>query len=229
MNGVSDPWTPQGAAARDHFEGRRPAVVRVHSVGGGAEDVDAACFFRNPGQMDAWELRALQLCDGRVLDIGAGAGCHALALQEQRLDVVAVDTCPAFVEVMMARGVVDARCMAPSEVDDGPFDRLLLLMHGLGIAGDADGLRWLLADAHRLVTADGMILLDSRDPGEACDEPGLGVAELRLEYAGEMGPPFPWLFAGAEALERIAADVGWGTEVVLQEADGRYLARLNRL
>jgi hypothetical protein len=163
-----------------------------------------------------------------VLDVGAGAGCHSLALQTRGLDVVAVETCAEFVEVMVQRGVMDARCVPPAEVDDGPFDRLLLLMHGLGIVGDPEGLRWFLADAHRLVTPDGCVLLDSADPGEACHEPGLGVAELRLEYGGVMGAPFPWLFAGTKALGRLAAEVGWETEVVYREPEGRYLARLTR-
>jgi len=228
MTGEFDPWAPQGAAAQDHLGGRRPAVVRVHSDGGKPEDVDAAVFFREPAEMGSWELRALQLCQGRVLDVGAGAGCHALALQERGLEVVAVETCDAFVEVMRARGVMDARCAALAEVEDGPFDRLLLLMHGLGIAGNPDGLRWLLADAHRLVAREGCVLLDSRDPGEACDEPGFGVAVMRFEYSGVMGPTFPWLFAGVEALERLAAEVGWETNVVLREPDGRYLASLTR-
>jgi SAM-dependent methyltransferase len=200
----------------------------VHVEGGEPEDVDAEVFFRLPEKMERWELRALELCEGRVLDVGAGAGCHTLALQERGLKVVALETCDAFVEVMCSRGVKDVRSAALSEVDDGPFDRLLLLMHGLGLAGSPDGLRWLLADAHRLVARDGCVLLDSRDPGDACDEGGLAVAELRLEYLGQMGPRFPWLFAGSEALESLAAEVGWRTTVVLRESDGRYLASLTR-
>ena len=71
-------------------------------------------------------------------------------------------------------------------------------------------------------------MLDSRDPKDACDEDGLAVAELRLEYLGRKGPRFSWLFAGPEALESFAAEVGWQATVVHQESDGRYLASLAR-
>ena len=228
MTGEFDPWAPQGAAARDYLGGRRPAIVRVHVVGGEPEDVDAEVFFRLPQDMERWELRALELCQGRVLDVGAGAGCHALALQERGLEVVALETCDAFVDVMRLRGVKDVRSGELAKVKDGPFDRLLLLMHGLGLAGHPDGLRSLLADAHRLLAHDGRVLLDSRDPKDACDEDGLAVAELRLEYLGRKGPRFSWLFAGPEALEAFAAEVGWQATVVHQEPDGRYLASLAR-
>ena len=46
------------------------------------------------------EEAALDLCRGRTLDVGAGAGCHSLILQERGLDVVAIDVAPEAVEVM---------------------------------------------------------------------------------------------------------------------------------
>ena len=128
---------------------------------------------------------------------------------------------------MVARGVKDARHGSPAQLEDGPYDQILMLMHGLGIAGDAEGLRGMLADLRRLVAPGGCVLADSRDPGDACDQAGLGVAEIRLEYAGRVGPPFPWLFASAEVLAALADGVGWDTEVVLQDEGGRYLARLS--
>ncbi len=224
-----DAWGPQGAAALDHLRGRRPAIVRVHVLGGEAEDVDAATFFRDEADMEPWEPAALDRCSGRVLDVGAGAGCHALALRRRGLDVVAIDTCRAFVEVLRERGLPDARLADPADVDDGPFDRALLLMHGLGLAGDEAGLRRMLGELRRLLAPGGCVLVDSRDPGEACEDPeapGLAVAELRMSYRGREGAPFPWLFASEEALGRLVAAAGWRAEVVRREPDGRYLAEL---
>lgn len=51
------------------------------------------------------EQKALQLTKGRVLDIGAGSGCHTLALQEKGLEVKAIDISPLSCEAMELRGV----------------------------------------------------------------------------------------------------------------------------
>ena len=226
---LAEAWSPQGAALIDHLEGRRPAVVSVLATGGEPEEVDAAVFFRPPESMATWETTALGLCGDRVLDVGAGAGCHSLALQLRGARVTALDTCPACVEVMQRRGVVDARLGPVAQVEDGPFDSLLYLMHGIGVVGDREGLRWMLADAHRLVSPGGSILLDSRDPGSSCnDDEGFGVAELAITYRGSRGAAFSWLFVSAAALARESAPVGWRTDVVCTEPDGRYLAQLIR-
>jgi SAM-dependent methyltransferase len=245
-------WDPQGQALLDHLDGGVPVVVQVHTVGGDPEPVSSAAFFRTLHEMEPWELAALDRCGARVLDVGAGAGCHALACQQRGLGVVAVDTNAHAVEVMRRRGVVDARCCAASEVLDETFDTLLMLMHGVGLVGDLDGLRWMLADAHRLLAEGGVLLLDSRDPrgtaggdqpgqdvpgdglpevgasGEDSSGEGLAVAELWMEYGELRGVPFPWLFLSAERLAEEAATVCWELEVLQREADGRYLGELRR-
>lgn len=48
-------------------------------------------LFRNYSEMNNIEKKALQLSYGHVLDIGAGAGCHSLYLQnEKNLSVTAL-------------------------------------------------------------------------------------------------------------------------------------------
>lgn len=69
-----------------------------------------ANLFRTESQMPVLERRALSLCSGRVLDVGAGAGCHSLALQQRGLEVTAVDISELSVETMRRRGVANARC-----------------------------------------------------------------------------------------------------------------------
>lgn len=45
-------------------------------------------------QMPLLERTALQLATGKILDVGAGSGCHSLALQEAGKDVHAIDISP---------------------------------------------------------------------------------------------------------------------------------------
>jgi hypothetical protein len=52
---------------------------------------------------------------------------------------------------------------------------------------------------------------------------------LRLRFKGQTGPTYGWLLVDPETLSREASALGWSTEIVLQETDGNYLARLTRL
>src|SRR5574341_2064878 len=106
----SAPWRPHGRALLDFFNGDTSAEIVVHADDGETEVVPISVFFRGPAEFSALEEAALDLCRGRVLDAGAGAGCHALALQERDLPVCAIDIAPEAVEVMRRRGVKDAHC-----------------------------------------------------------------------------------------------------------------------
>ena len=235
------PWRPHGRALLDFHNGDRSAEVVVHGDDGETEVVPIRVFFRGPAEFSALEEAALDLCRGRVLDAGAGAGCHSLVLQEQDLSVCAIDIAPEAVEVMRRRGVNDARCADIFHFQEGPIDTLLLMMNGIGVVEDLAGLDRFLADAHRLLTPDGQILLDSYDPNWS-DDPDeapspkaggssgryIGEMRFRLEYKGKKGPPLAWLFLDAKLLGERAMKAGWSCEVIWQEEEGHYLARLTR-
>jgi len=158
-------WRPHGAALLDYSMGETSAAVVVHGDDGETETVPIRVFFRGPADFSALEDAALDLCRGRVLDAGAGSGCHSLVLQAQGLSVCAIDIAPEAVEVMRKRGVEDARCADVFSFAADPFDTVLLMMNGIGVVGDLAGLDRFLAGVGRLLTPDGQILLDSYDPG----------------------------------------------------------------
>ena len=166
-------WAPHGAALRAFLAGREDAEVVVRGEDGEEERTPARVFFRGPKEFSSLEEVALDLCRGRVLDVGAGAGCHSLVLQERGLAVVAIDVAPEAVEVMRSRGVRDVRCGDVFAWAGGRFDTLLILMNGIGLVGSLDGLDRFLRDTSRLLNAGGQILLDSYDPGEPDQKGGL--------------------------------------------------------
>jgi SAM-dependent methyltransferase len=222
-------WAPHGAALRDYLTGRLDADVVVRDEDGEEERTPAKVFFRTPEEFSALDHAALDLCRGRVLDVGAGAGCHSLALQARGLRVTALDVAPEAVEVMRRRGVLDVRCGDVFSFAEERFDTLLILMNGIGLVGTLVGLDRFLRDVHRLLSDDGQILLDSFDPGTP--DPGRGtryVGEMRfqLEYRGMRGAFYDFLFLDFETLRRHARAVGWQCESIWQEDEGHYLARL---
>ncbi|MBI4735659.1 MAG: methyltransferase domain-containing protein [candidate division NC10 bacterium] len=235
----SAPWTPHGIALLDFYNGDTSAEIIVHGDDGETEVVPIRVFFRGPSDFSALEAAALDLCRGRVLDAGAGTGCHSLVLQEQNLSVCAIDIAPEAVGIMGKRGVKDARCADLFSFEDEPFDTILMMMNGIGVVGDLAGLDRFLGDVQRLLKPDGQILLDSYDPNWTEDIEGaapplagvpagryLGEMRFQLEYKGRNGPPLAWLFVGSKILAERAGKAGWSCEIIWQEEEGHYLARL---
>lgn len=127
---------PMGAAIHEFFNRRKADRLRVFSSQFDEDEIPVRQLFRSFSSMPAIERTALQLAQGRILDVGAGSGCHALALQEMGKDVCAIDVSPLSVEVMKQRGVNDARLINLfDETFRESFDTVLMLMNGSGIIG----------------------------------------------------------------------------------------------
>ena len=58
------------------------------------DEIPVETLFRDYDSMPPLEHHALDLVKGRTLDVGAGAGCHSLVLQERGIDVDAIDISP---------------------------------------------------------------------------------------------------------------------------------------
>lgn len=232
-----DPWKPHGRALLDYLQGDTEAEVTVHSKDGEHIGFPVSIFFRKYPQFSTLEKTALDLCRGRILDIGAGTGCHSLFLQDHGFSVWAIDILPEAVEIMTRRGVRHAFCADMFTFQGGPFDTLLMMMNGVGIVADLSGLERFLRKSHELLSSDGQILLDSEEPGgvpgqkhaERRPSKYRGELRLRLEYKGEFGPPFASLYVDSDTLDHYASKTGWACKVIVQEDDGGYLAQLTPL
>ena len=235
-------WAPLGKALLAYHHGEKTAEFTVHSDLW-ADEITAVEEFYRPEHSDLPELevRALNLCEGRVLDVGAGAGRHALELQRRGLPVTTLDVLPDAVQVMKERGIRDARCGDLSAVEDEKFDTLLLLMHGIGVVGSLHGLAGFLEEAVDLLNQGGQIICDSADlatvmpalldetPGAANGEvPYYGEVEFRLSFGGSEGEPYPWLFVDFPTLARFGRKAGFDCTNVARGARAAYLAHLVR-
>ena len=155
-----------GQALLDYHHGAAKATLTVHCNAADDEPLLASYFFRTLLQMPELERLALDESRGRVLDLGAGAGCHSLELQSRGFEVKGVDVSAGAVQVMTERGVrTVARhdLFAPLPPTELPYDTILLLMNGLGLTGTLDGLDKFLAHARSLLAPGGQILATSSD------------------------------------------------------------------
>ena len=230
---------PFGMALEAYFNGDRAAALIVRRDDGNEATLPMSLFFRDEEAFTELERMALARCDGRVLDIGTGAGSQGLALQRRGLHVAAIDINPKAVAIAQARGVADARCADVMTFDGGPFDTLLMLGHGIGMVETLDGLRAFLVTAGALLAPAGQLLLDSMDVGATTDPvhvayheanrlAGRYIGEIRMqfEFKGLAGPFCGWLQVDAGTLAAEAGRLGWRCEVTGRGAHGDYLARL---
>jgi len=239
-----------GEALTDfHCEGSASKLwvnrVDPASAGRRREEMPVKVYFRDAEEMPELEWIALQQCRGWVLDVGAGAGSHALFLQRMGLTVTALDVSPKAVGVMKARGVERVLVGDFFELGDGPvreaggltgdgvpaggFDTLLLLMNGIGLAGTISGLRLFLARARRLLRPGGRLVFDSSDVAYLYDGqtpvggPYYGELLYQYQYKRQKSEWFNWLFVDRKALAGVARDEGWKMELLYEDKNGQYL------
>lgn len=94
-----------GSAIADFHATGKAAKLRVFSPMFDEDEIPVKTLFRSFDEMPAIEQTALREATGRILDVGAGAGCHSLALQHMGKQVTAIDISPLAVATMRDRGV----------------------------------------------------------------------------------------------------------------------------
>ena len=227
-----------GAAIRDFHLRDKAARLRVMSSMFDEDEMPVDHLFRTFDDMPHLEQKALNMAYGKVLDIGAGAGCHALALQERGMDVKAIDISPLSCEVMKERGIKDVECMNLfCKQLQGKYDTLLLLMNGTGIAGKLSQLPALLNRLKELLSEEGQILIDSSDLKYIYEnEDGSMDIDLNAQYYGEVdyqmqyrdikGEPFDWLYTDPMLLASVSKQCGLQCQIMEQGEHYDYLAKL---
>ena len=238
INTLTEREDPMGAAIRDYFRQGKSAQLKVLSSLFDDDEMPVAHLFRSYHEMPPLEQRALNEARGKVLDVGAGAGCHALALQERGLDVTAVDISPLSCETMKERGVANVECVNIfNQRFQERFDTLLLLMNGTGIAGKLSRLPQLLSRLKQLMNPGAQILIDSSDLRYVYeDEDGVldvdldgayyGEVDYQMTYRNIIGKSFDWLYADSVVLAECCRQCGLKCEILAQGNHYDYLARI---
>ena len=228
---------PMGAAIYDYYMHGQADTLVVRSSMFDDDEIPVADLFRDFAQMPPIERAALQLAEGRVLDVGAGAGCHSLALKQMGKEAVAIDISYLSVAVMKERGV-DARQVDFYDPEfDEKFDTVLLLMNGTGIIGNLDNIGNFFAALKRLMNPDGCVYVDSSDLRYLYEEEDgslaidladdyYGQLDYQMQYKDVVGEPFDWLYLDFNTLAYYAEENGFSAELAAEGEHYDYLARL---
>jgi hypothetical protein len=227
---------PIGNALWDYYLGNKSASILTWSDVEGWDRLDAKKLFRSWEEMPDLEKKALELCEGKVLDIGAGAGVHAEQLISKGHEVLALDHSFGAVELMKQRSINATQTDLFYWENELKYDTLLMLMNGIGICGDLAGLNWFLEKAKSWVNAKGRILFDSADliylfadEGSAymnLEKNYYGETKYRMKYKHSVTDEFGWLFIDPERMRQMANEKGWDFTLIEQTNDFAYLGSL---
>ena len=236
---ISAAGDPMGAAIYDYHKNGKAGVLRVFSSQFEEDEIPVEDLFREYEDMPELERAALEAAEGEILDVGAGSGCHSLALAKMGKKSCAIDISPLSVEVMKERGV-DAHLV--NLYDDsftGTFDTVLMLMNGTGIIGTLENMPVFFERMSHLLKPGGSILIDSSDLRYLFEEEDgslmidladdyYGLLDYQMQYEDVLGEPFDWLYVDFDTLAFYAEENGFNAELVAEGEHYEYLARLTK-
>ena len=228
---------PMGAAIYDFHKNGTADVLRVFSSQFEEDEIPVADLFREYDDMPELERIALDEASGEILDVGAGSGCHSVALMKMGKSAVAIDISPLSVEVMKERGVDALQVNLYDESFDRKFDTVLMLMNGTGIIGNFDNMPVFFERMKQLLKPGGSILIDSSDLRYLFEEEDgslmidladdyYGQLDYQMQYKDVHGEPFDWLYVDFDTLAFYAEESGFDAELLAEGEHYDYLAKL---
>ena len=230
-----------GKAILDYQTNSSPENIITSTSISEDDEMEVAYLFRSFDEMPAIEQKALQLANGKTLDIGCGAGSHSLYLQNERnINVHSIDISKNAIQACLLRGLKNIRAIDVLDLENEKYDTILLLMNGTGIFETLEKSTIYLQKLKSLLNPYGQILIDSSDIIYMFDEDEdggkwipsdnyYGELTFSLQYKKEKEVDFPWLYMDYNTLQNAAIANGLQCQLVLEGDHFDYLAQLTIL
>lgn len=220
-----------GEALMDYEKRGKSFILWLYNSYDGPEEMPVDIFFRTEEEMPDIEHKAMELCYGKTLDVGAGAGAHSLLLQEMGIDVTAMDSSAGAVSVMKKRGVKKVLHQDVNSINE-KYDTLLFMMNGIGLTGSLPGFIDFLEKAKKLINPNGQLIFDSSDISYLYDflpkpkNQYFGEVNYLYKYKQQKGEWFSWLYLDRETMLATAKQCGWQCSIVADDGEDHFLVRL---
>lgn len=233
-----------GHAFHDNWEGAGGEFAVIEREDGYVDVDRVANYFSEYEDWPPHQQKAMEYVLGRVLDIGCGAGRHALHLQRQGYQVLATDRSPLAIEVCKSRGLKDARVLPITQVTSrlGTFDTVLMLGNNFGLFGSFRRARWLLRRFHSMTSARARIVAESADPYRTENPDHLqyhqqnrargraaGQVRIRVRYRKHVNPWLDYLLVSKDEMERVLEGTGWAVSHFLDSQGPPYIAVIDKV
>lgn len=232
-----------GEVLLDYLNGEQNTEVILYShskinnryILKGKDRIGSADFFKKLEDLQEVDKYALNLCYGRVLDIGAGSGSHSLILMERGIDIHSLDISAGAVEVMKRRGLERVHCNDITKFKAFPFDTLVLFGNNHGLFGNIKALEGFLCNITHLLKPEGQILIPSpyvNIPIKCSsieDTNPYITLSLTLEYKGSKSKTFEWFMIEPEYFKNYFKKYDWEIKTTNLDQEKTCLIRLTKL
>jgi len=228
----------------DYLDGKRSWEIIERDDGFFNVSPGAALYFSQYEDWSAAEKQAMSHVRGKVLDIGCGAGRHALYLQGQGFDVHGIDNSPGALEVCRRRGFTKTSLLPLTQVSRnlGVFDTVLMMGNNFGLVGTPKRAQWFLKRLKGMASAEARIVAVTRDV-RYTDEPEHldyharnraqgklpGQVRIRVRYKRYVTPWINLLMVSMDELRQIVDGTGWQLGETIDDERGLYVAILQKV
>lgn len=200
-------------------------------------------YFTSHRDWPPHEKEAMRLVEGRVLDIGCGAGRHSIYLQGKGFDVTGIDVSPLAIKVCKARGLRRAEVVSVTRLGPSPgvFDTLLMMCNNFGLFGTPERARWLLRRFKRLTSDEARIIASSTHVYQTTSPFHLayhrlnrkrgrmaGQLRLRVRHRTYATPWFDYLLVSQPEMRELLEGTGWHVERFLESGGASYIAVMEK-
>jgi SAM-dependent methyltransferase len=221
-----------GKALYEYYFNGFESEVSLHNNYGPPEPYSIKAYFKDESDFSNLEIFSMHQCYGKVLDIGSGTGSHSLYLAREGIEVHSIDISGYCVEIMKKRGVEKSILGDIYDYDGPKYNTLFLMMNGIGIAGKLRYLPLLFSKFSDLLLPGGQVLFDSSDITYLYHDSPIpidryyGELSFQFECNGIKGSWFDWLYLDPDKLTFLSGKYGWHTQVIYEDNNDSYLARL---
>ncbi len=201
-------------------------------------------YFQGHKAWPSFEKKAMDTARGRVLDVGCGAGRHALYLQRKKFDVTGLDSSPLALKVCRLRGLKKTKNMDFAGIGRfpaGAFDTVVMMGNNFGLMADPENAKKRLTDLHRITSPGGRVIAQTLDP-YTTDNPDhlryqqsnrlrgrmAGQVRLRVRFEDLATPWFEYLFVSPAELKGMLLDTGWEIERFIKSGGPQYIMVLRK-
>lgn len=241
---LTDTQDAFGHELLDYLAGKKSYEIIERDDGLFSIGLGAGLYFSEYADWSPAEKRAMTYVQGKVLDIGVGAGRHALYLQGQGFDVHGIDNSPGALEVCRQRGFIKTTLLPLTQIGRslGVFDTVLMMGNNFGLVGKPKRAKWFLRRLKGMTSPEARIIAVTRDVRDT-DEPEHlayharnraqgklpGQVRIRVRYKRYVTPWIDLLMVNKDELRQIVDGTGWKPSDTIDDERGLYVAILERV